>query len=96
MRIENSASQHCSQSSALNPTHCQQVIVLEDREEYIAALPNGVAEQQQRAPFEPLVIINPRLRVLSDAGARFWEGCLSVPGYQVGLVSDWSHVFVQD
>lgn len=61
---------------------CSQVIVLEDREEYMSSLPEGVAAAQQRAPFEPLVIINPRLTPLSGDGARFFEGCLSVPGYQ--------------
>jgi len=61
-----------------------QVIVLEDRPEYVATLPEGTAEQLQRVPFEPLVIINPRLTALSAEGARFFEGCLSVPGYQVG------------
>ncbi|PRW60731.1 peptide deformylase chloroplastic mitochondrial [Chlorella sorokiniana] len=56
------------------------VIVLEDRPEYIAA--DAAAADKQRLPFEPLVIVNPSLRPLSDEGARFFEGCLSVPGYQ--------------
>ena len=58
------------------------MIVLEDRAEYIAG--DAAAAEKQRLPFEPLVVVNPRLRPLSDAGARFFEGCLSVPGYQVG------------
>lgn len=58
-----------------------QVIVLEDRPEYIAA--DAAAAEKQRQEFEPLVIVNPILRPLSDDGARFFEGCLSVPGYQV-------------
>ncbi|KAL4447557.1 hypothetical protein ABPG75_004776 [Micractinium tetrahymenae] len=61
-----------------------QVIVLEDRPEYIAAMPEGVPEMVQRAPFEPLAIVNPRLRALSGDGMRFFEGCLSVPHYQAG------------
>lgn len=64
------------------PIHAQ-IIVLEDRAEYMVSLPDGQAEQQQRVPFEPLVVVNPRIAPLSDAGARFFEGCLSVPGYQV-------------
>lgn len=56
------------------------MIVLEDREEYVAA--DATAEDKQRLPFEALAIVNPRLRPLSDHGARFFEGCLSVPGYQ--------------
>lgn len=58
--------------------------MLEDRPEYISPLPEGEAEDKQRQPFECLVIVNPRISPLSDSGARFFEGCLSVPGYQVG------------
>jgi len=61
--------------------------VLEDRPEYIAA--DATAADKQRLPFEPLAIVNPRLRPLSDDGARFFEGCLSVPGYQVGGCLGW-------
>ena len=57
--------------------------MLEDRPEYMTALPDGLAAAQKREPFGPLVVVNPRLRPLSPAGARFTEGCLSVPGYQV-------------
>lgn len=67
---------------------------MEDRSEYISLLPEGVAEQQQRAPFEPLVIINPSLTPLSSDGARYNEGCLSVPGYQA-LVERYASVQVQ-
>ena len=94
-----------SQRSAL-PCHCRlltvpadcrlplQVIVTEDRPEYISLLPDGLAEQQQRAPFEPLVIVNPSLTPLSSDGARYNEGCLSVPGYQA-LVERYASVQVQ-
>ena len=67
---------------------------MEDRSEYISLLPEGVAEQQQRAPFEPLVIINPSLTPRSSDGARYNEGCLSVPGYQA-LVERYASVQVQ-
>ena len=30
--------------------------------------------------FEPLVVINPEIKVLDEASQGFWEGCLSVPG----------------
>ncbi|KAI3429371.1 hypothetical protein D9Q98_005466 [Chlorella vulgaris] len=69
------------------------VIVLEDRQEYIALLQDGLAEQQQRQPFETLVIVNPRLSALTNQGARFFEGCLSVPGYQA-LVERYTSVEV--
>ena len=71
-----------------------QVIVMEDRPEYIALLPEGLAEQQQRAPFEPLVIVNPTLAPLGADGARYHEGCLSVPGYQA-LVERYASVEVR-
>lgn len=61
--------------------------MLEDREEYIAALPEGVAEQQARAPFEPLVIVNPRLRALSDEGARWQEVRAAAASLTLGPVS---------
>ena len=30
--------------------------------------------------FEPLVVINPEIKILDEAKQGFWEGCLSVPG----------------
>jgi peptide deformylase len=60
----------------------------------MVSLPDGQAEQQQRVPFEPLVVVNPRIAPLSDAGARFFEGCLSVPGYQA-LVERYLSVEVE-
>ncbi|KAL4434677.1 hypothetical protein ABPG77_002800 [Micractinium sp. CCAP 211/92] len=71
-----------------------QVIVLEDRPEYIAAMAEGVPEMVQRVPFEPLAIVNPRLRALSQHGMRFYEGCLSVPHYQA-LVERYTSVEVE-
>ena len=57
--------------------------MLEDKPAYIRGMPPGKAEQMQRKPFELLVLCNPRLKPVGQAGARFYEGCLSVPGYQV-------------
>ena len=61
----------------------EQVLVMEDRDEYIARLSDEDREKMQRAPFEVLALVNPRLTPLGAQGARFFEGCLSVPGYQV-------------
>ena len=61
------------------------MIVLEDRPEYMRGLPPGKAEQMEREPFELRVICNPKLRAMDESGARFYEGCLSVPGYQVNI-----------
>ena len=58
-----------------------QLAVIEDREEYFKdALPAQLAERGRRAvPFH--VIINPRVTLLGDDHARFYEGCLSVEGF---------------
>ena len=65
--------------------------MLEDKPEYIRSMPPGKAEQMQRQPFELLVLCNPQLKAVGQAGARFYEGCLSVPGYQV-----WPSLYHED
>ena len=59
-----------------------QLAVIEDRQEYIETLsPEQLAKTQRSAvPFH--VIINPKLTLLENAKATFFEGCLSVEGYQ--------------
>ncbi|HJP95235.1 MAG TPA: peptide deformylase [Pyrinomonadaceae bacterium] len=59
-----------------------QLAVIEDRAEYIATLsPNELAERKRSAiPFH--VIINPTLSFPDNASAEFFEGCLSVEGFQ--------------
>ena len=52
------------------------VVVLEDKEEYIAVAGPELATQQGRQPFDVLAIVNPRLRALGSGGARFFEGVL--------------------
>src|ERR1051326_5553208 len=58
-----------------------QLAVIEDREEYIETLsPEQLAKTQRAAvPFH--VIINPKLTVVDNSSAQFFEGCLSVNGY---------------
>jgi peptide deformylase len=59
-----------------------QLAVIEDREDYL----NNVSPEQlatlQRAAVPFHVIINPKLTFLDNSLARFFEGCLSVEGYQ--------------
>ena len=59
-----------------------QLAVIEDREDYL----NNVSPEQlaslQRAAVPFHVIINPKLTFLDNSVARFFEGCLSVEGYQ--------------
>ncbi len=59
-----------------------QLAVIEDRAEYLSDLsPEQLARLQRSAiPFH--VIINPKLSFLDNSSAQFFEGCLSVEGYQ--------------
>lgn len=59
-----------------------QLAVIEDPEEYLAHLsPDQLARTQRSAiPFH--VIINPKLTLLDNSKATFFEGCLSVEGFQ--------------
>jgi peptide deformylase len=59
-----------------------QLAVIEDRTEYISDLPADQLAERQRSAIPFHVIINPRLSFLDDSTAEFFEGCLSVAGYQ--------------
>lgn len=58
-----------------------QLAVIEDRAEYIAGVADEDLAERQRAEIPFHVIINPRLKVLDDSSAVFFEGCLSVEGF---------------
>lgn len=62
-----------------------QIIVLEDKEEYIRFTLKEEIEAQERHPFDLLIIINPKLKSKGTKTAKFFEGCLSVKGFR-GLV----------
>ena len=59
-----------------------QLAVIEDRAEYINDLSAGRLAELQRAAVPFHVIINPKLSFLDNSSAQFFEGCLSVDGYQ--------------
>lgn len=59
----------------------KRVIVLEDAERLMARSSKQQREERGRAPFALRCIVNPRLELVGDAKAVFFEGCLSVPGY---------------
>lgn len=59
-----------------------QLAVIEDRAEYISDLPADQLAERQRAAIPFHVIINPKLSLLDDSTAEFFEGCLSVAGFQ--------------
>jgi peptide deformylase len=56
--------------------------VIEDRAEYINGLSTDRLDELQRTVVPFHVIINPKLSFLDNSKAQFFEGCLSVDGYQ--------------
>ena len=59
-----------------------QLAVIEDRATYISDLSADELEERQRSAVPFHVIINPKLSVVGNSTAQFFEGCLSVEGYQ--------------
>lgn len=58
------------------------IIVLEDTEELMSYSTPELSKKQEREPFSLLVLINPKLRLVGEKCANFFEGCLSVNGYR--------------
>ena len=59
-----------------------QLAVIEDRADYLDRFSADELAQYQRAAVPFHVIINPKLTLLDKTSAKFFEGCLSVAGYQ--------------
>ena len=59
-----------------------QLAVIEDRAEYIQDASAEQLEERNRSVIEFHVIVNPKITLLDDGSAAFFEGCLSVEGYQ--------------
>ena len=59
-----------------------QLAVIEDRPEYIAEHSADELAVYQRAIIPFHVIINPKLSFVGNSSAQFFEGCLSVAGFQ--------------
>jgi len=59
-----------------------QLAVIEDRFEYIQDASADQLEERNRSVIEFHVIVNPKITLLGDASAEFFEGCLSIEGYQ--------------
>ncbi|GAA2099225.1 MULTISPECIES: peptide deformylase [Brevibacterium] len=55
-----------------------------DADELAASDPEAAARlrQRERVPFAPRTVLNPRYAATTGETASFYEGCLSVPGYQ--------------
>ena len=58
-----------------------QLAVIEDREEYFQGGDPEAAAERERSVVPFHVIINPKLSVLDEEPAEFFEGCLSVAGF---------------
>lgn len=59
-----------------------QLAVIEDRATYINDISAEALAERQRSAIPFHVIINPKLTVVGNSSAVFFEGCLSVEGYQ--------------
>src|SRR5579871_2223885 len=62
-----------------------QLVVIEDRAEYIQKLSPEQAAERERSPVPLHVLINPKIIKQDDTKAEFFEGCMSTRGL-MGLV----------
>jgi peptide deformylase len=58
-----------------------QLAVVEDRAEYVEGMSPALLAERERQPVPFHVLINPRLSMVDDTPAAFFEGCLSVDGF---------------
>jgi peptide deformylase len=58
-----------------------QLVVIEDRPEYIEKLAPEQAAERKRRPVPFHVLINPKLAIEDTEAAEFFEGCLSLAGF---------------
>jgi peptide deformylase len=58
-----------------------QLAVIEDREEYLQGIAPAVLQERERTVVPFHVIVNPRLTVIQETPAVFFEGCLSLDGF---------------
>src|SRR6476620_1460346 len=59
-----------------------QLAVIEDRAEYLQNVSSERLKESHRGAIEFHVIANPKITMPDDSAAEFFEGCLSVEGYQ--------------
>ena len=63
-----------------------QLAVIEDREEYLQGIASTILQERERTVVPFHVVVNPRLTIVQDDPAVFFEGCLSLDGF-AALVS---------
>ncbi|HSB26932.1 MAG TPA: peptide deformylase [Pyrinomonadaceae bacterium] len=59
-----------------------QLAVIEDRADYLENVAADQLKERHRLAIDFHVIINPNLSFVDDTSAEFFEGCLSVEGFQ--------------
>jgi peptide deformylase len=59
----------------------KRIIVMEDRPEMTAGLPQDVLIEREREPQPLRVLINPVMTMVGSETRDFFEGCLSITGY---------------
>jgi peptide deformylase len=57
------------------------IAVIEDKPEYTEKAPKEAVKERERSPVPFHVIINPKIRPEPSADVKFYEGCLSLPGF---------------
>jgi peptide deformylase len=58
-----------------------QLTVIEDREDFLKAIPPSELKEKERCPVPFHVIINPKIELVGEATVQFFEGCLSLSGF---------------
>ena len=58
-----------------------QLVVLEDREEVVESLADGVAEASKRTTVPLTTLVNPTLELMGEERVQLFEGCLSLSGF---------------
>lgn len=58
-----------------------QLAVIEDREEYHKDVAEQQLRERERRPVPFHAIINPKITLIGDQNAEFFEGCLSLSGF---------------
>ena len=58
-----------------------QLAVIEDKAEYMKDVPADVIRERERRPVPFQVIINPKITLLNQGTAEFFEGCLSLTAF---------------
>jgi peptide deformylase len=58
-----------------------QLAVIEDKAEYMKEVPADVIRERERRPVPFQVIINPKITLLNQGTAEFFEGCLSLTAF---------------